>query len=396
MNPIALKIPQRDQDSGVMDTNAVNSAPLKSIRIRNWRNIEQADVELDSRQTILLGCNGQGKSNFLEAVYALATATSHRTHRDEELIRWDQPAAYLRGDIAIEDGELRIELGLERDPKQKRVKVDEIPLTRLSDLYGLLRVTLLAPEDMAIVIGSPENRRRYLDMAIAQLNREHVRTLQQYRRAIRQRNQIVRSLYGKPQNSHDAHLDAWDHQVSALGAEIMYRRAEFITELAPLACHYHHALAGDGEELSLDYRPSVACERGQEEQSLFETLASRRTRDIEQGNTSVGPHRDDLSLRLDRRELNAAASQGQRRTVALALRLAEAETITGHGRFASMLLIDDVVYEMDVERKSRFWSAIPQSTQRLVTSTHIQSLGQEHTEGRIYHVEHGTICDAGS
>ena len=359
--------------------------------MRSWRNITAAELEPDAVQTLLLGGNGHGKSNVLEAVYALATATSFRCNRDQNLVQWDQPAAHLRASVEGPDGRTTIELGIDSSRDQKVVKVDGTPLPRLADLYGRLRVTLLAPEDMALVCGSPEDRRRYLDMTAAQLDRRYVQTLQAYRRAIRQRNQVLRQLPGATSALHEAHLQAWDHQVATLGAEIMIRRTEITATLSPHVKRYHAALADDCEALDVAYRPSVIFELGAEESAIRDALSERRARDIEQGSTSCGPHRDDLRLRLSGRDLAVSASQGQRRTVALALRLAEAEAVSEEGGRPSLLLIDDVVYEMDTERRARFWNAIPAWAQRIVTATNTEHLGQKSFEGRVYHVQHGEI-----
>ncbi len=365
--------------------------PLKNVRLRDWRNIQRAELDFDSGQTLLIGSNGQGKSNLIEAVYALATATSYRTRRDDELIRWGEPAAYLGGRVREDEGSTTLELGIERERRTKRVKVDGKPVARLADIYGHLRVTLLAPEDLQIVSGSPEHRRRYLDMLIAQLTPSHIAVLQAYRRAVRQRNHVLRASGGTATQSTGTQLDAWDRQVAEFGADVMRRRREMASFLFPLAAEKHAVLAGGGESLEAAYRPNVAAEPETEFQTILESLAGKRSRDLERGTTGVGPHRDDVSLRLSEHDAAITASQGERRTIALALRLAQAQAISERSGQESLLLIDDVVYEMDADRKHRFWETLPDSTQRLVTATHPRYLGQKSTEGLIYHVEHGEI-----
>lgn len=368
--------------------------PLQNVRLRDWRNIQRADLDLNSGQTLLIGANGQGKSNLIEAVYALATATSFRSRHDDELIRWGESAAYLRGRVESEEGNTTLELGIERERRGKRVKVDEKPVERLADIYGHLRVTLLAPEDLQIVSGSPEHRRRYLDMLIAQLTPSHIGALQAHRRAVKQRNHVLRASGGFATQANGIQLDAWDQQVAEFGAEVMRQRREMASLLFPLAAEKHAALAGETESLEATYRPNVGAEPETEFQSILDSLAEKRGRDIERGTTGTGPHRDDISLRLSGRDAAITASQGQRRTIALALRLAQAQAISERSGQESLLLIDDVVYEMDADRKHRFWEALPDSTQRLVTATHPRYLGQKSTEGLIYHVEHGEIRSA--
>lgn len=366
---------------------------LASLRMRNWRNIAATDLELKPGLTIFAGPNAQGKTNILEAVHYLATASSHRTHRQEELVFWGQPAAHIRGEVISGTTSHVLECGLEHG--RRLLKRDDQPLHRVGDLYGTLRVTLFAPEDLEIVSGGPQERRRFLDMTVAQMRPGYVRLLQRYRRALRQRNQVLRSMRSSIGSIRDTELDVWDASLAELGAEVVAIRQEAVSKLAPIFQDQYDALAAEGAA-KIAYKTRCKGESaGEISQSILALLRMHRRSDLERGMTAVGPHRDDFSITLEARELSTFGSQGERRTAALALRLAEAQLLAQESGEPPVLLIDDVVYEMDQDRRQRYWERIPDDYQLLVTATDHRELVATRSYGGMFHVTCGSLHPAG-
>ncbi len=365
---------------------------VRTLRLRNWRNIENADLAFQPGLNVFVGANAQGKTNILEAVFYLATVSSHRTNRNEDLIHWDQPAAHIRGEVIDRTTSHMLECGLER--RRRILKRDSESVSRVGDLYGTLRAAFFTPEDLEIVCGSPEQRRRFLDMAVAQTRPGYVRLLQRYRKIVRQRNEVLRSSRGAVGPTLDSQLHVWNVSLSELGAEIVAARKDAIQKLAPAFQEHYHGLAEEGTT-SLDY--PTRCEGDTLEElsrSILQQLDRTRQRDLDRGTTTVGPHREDLSITLEERAIAVFGSQGQRRTAALALRLAESQMLAEESGEPPVLLIDDVLYEMDKERRRRFWDRMPEEYQLLVTATDHQELAATRHCGGMFHVERGSIYPA--
>ncbi|MFH1742081.1 MAG: DNA replication/repair protein RecF [bacterium] len=362
---------------------------LTHLRLRNWRNIAAADLDLSPGLTIFAGPNAQGKTNILESVHFLATASSHRTRRDRELIQWGQPATHIRCEVTSGTTSHKLECGLEHS--NRILKRDDQPLARVGDLYGTLRVTLFAPEDLEIIHGGPDRRRRFVDMTVAQMRAGYVRLLQTYRRALRQRNGILRSTRPGCQKSHDEQLDIWDASVAELGGQVVAARREAIGKLTPIFQSHYNGLAAE-ETAALNYETRSEGESAAEiAESILTLLTTHRASDLDRGSTGYGPHRDDISIELENRPLAVFGSQGQRRTGALALRLAEAQLLEEESGESPVLLVDDVIYEMDQERRRRFWERIPDQYQLLVTATDHRELAAARRCGGMFHVNSGSL-----
>ncbi len=361
---------------------------IHSLLIRNFRILSDISLTLDRGIQLFVGSNAQGKTSLIEAILFLSTSTSHRTHREEELIRWDQNTAFLRAQVQHLGNSETIECGLEKN--KKIIKIDDNPLPRVGDLYGLMRTVLFAPEDLYIVSGSPEGRRRFLDMAIAQNDREYIPLLQKYRRTLRQRNQILKNLQGKSSSQAKTELNPWNQPFLDLAVQIIKQRKKATNHLSPLLEHFYAKLADDGP-LTLSYRADESDNSEEILNHLKERLERNQTTEIERGTTQTGPHRDDLHIHLQNKNLSQFGSQGQKRTAALALRMAQVRfclEIVGH---RPIMLIDDVVYEMDNTRRTRFWDNIELEGQLIVTATSRDHLGAQLTPTKTFQVENGTI-----
>ena len=319
---------------------------------------------------VVYGDNGQGKSNLLESIYMLAIAKSPRASADRELVRHQatDPIVYSRVAAVIREGadELKLQMdigaagtevpGAERQEGQasltKRFRVNSAP-RRAADLVGLLNAVMFSAYDLEVVYGPPAVRRRYLDILISQIDRAYLGALQRYQRVVYQRNHLLKRLREAPSGTEE--LDIWNERLIDEAKYVMARRAETIAALSELAGPMHLDLAGTDEQLRLVYRPSVPVDCGMSEERISVeirgALEQRRPREIAGGVTVSGPHRDDFGVLIDGLDAAAYASRGQSRTAVLALRLAEARHLADTRNREPVLLLDDVLSELDANRR---------------------------------------------
>ena len=344
---------------------------------------------------LIQGDNGQGKSNLLEAIYVLAIAKSLRASADRELVRRQsaQEETYSQVSAIVQrDGEpLRVQIDFMSVPTpaeegerpagvsvQKYVRVNGSP-RRVSDLVGHLNAVMFSAEDLELVHGTPTVRRRYLDILISQLDHDYLRALQRYQRIVYQRNQLLKTV--REGRSRTDELDFWDEELIGEGKYILAQRLRTVQSLSELAGPIHRELTSNRESLELLYRPSfVVGPDGSEEalaQDLREALRTNQQREIAQGATLSGPHRDDLGLLIDDMEAGAYASRGQSRTAVLAMRLAEAHHLKDRRKQEPILLLDDVLSELDSARRAHVLERVGQYQQCFITTTDVGPIGEE-------------------
>lgn len=310
---------------------------LAHLRLRDFRNYARLDADFGPGFHLLVGDNAQGKTNVLEAVYLLATLRSFRGVGGTQMIRHGQ-TGYLVGGTLIGQG--RHELRLYWSPAERRLSLDGQPVRRLADYYGVLRAVVFCSEDLQLVKGPAARRRRFLDLLLAQTQAAYLSLLQRYARALRSRNALL-----KQRPVDEAALDSFSGEVVRAGTEIMNRRRELAPRLSPLVRDAYRRLAPEAEDLRVEYLPCV-------KQDFALELVQSRERERAYRTTVVGPHRDDLRLVLDDQMAAAFASEGQKRTLAIALKMAQAEYVTGLHGTPPILLIDDVMGELDRHRRS--------------------------------------------
>jgi DNA replication and repair protein RecF len=288
---------------------------------------------------VLLGDNAQGKTNLLEAIYLLSTLRSFRGVGGAQLVRLGQKGYFIGAGIV---GQAAREIRVYWSTHERKLSLDGQPVRRVTDYFGTFRAVVFCTEDLLLVKGSSRVRRRFLDLLLAQTQADYLPTLQRYTQALRSRNALLR------QRTSDATaLESFSQQLVQLGNELMARRRQLVPRLSPLARLAYRRISHDAEELVLDYVPSV-------ERDFATELARSRSRELTQRLTVVGPHRDDLSLRLNDRPAAQFGSEGQKRTLAIALKMAQAEYLEGIHGAPPVLLIDDVMGELDVKRRSGF------------------------------------------
>ena len=320
---------------------------LASLALRDFRNIAHADLEFPPEGVVIIGDNGQGKTNVLESIAYLGTLRSMRNARDRDLVRHGAAAMHVRG--AVEDGAPRtIAVGMERTSGRKRITLDGVEVKRQVDALGALPSVAWSPSDVALVTGGPAERRRYLDVMLALSSRSYVTSLRRYRAALERRNAAIRDAVRRGRGEDAIHV--WEPALAEHGAALIVARRDWV------ATHSHEftrLVAAIGEQSSMSITHDCDVAEVEVAEHLAEQLARGRQRDIAMGTTGVGPHRDDLCIQLDGRDARAFASAGQQRTAAIALRLLEARTLRHAGHGHPVLLLDDPFAELDMTRVTR-------------------------------------------
>lgn len=327
---------------------------LRWLSLRDFRNLARLDLAFPVAGVAIVGENGQGKSNLLEAIYYLHLLRSVRGARDADVVRFGAAGFHI---AARAEGGASHELsaGFERQGRRKRVRLDGAEPQRLSDALGALPCVLFSPADVDLVAGSPSARRRYLDILLALSSRRYLAALQRYRHALAQRNAALREALRHRDGGAEQRVAVWEAPLAEHGAVLWCERVTWTSQASP---RFAAMCAAIGEESPVGMRYATALEPRSRElpdvaQAIARALEQKRGLDIRRGLTHAGPHRDDLTLTLDGRELRAFGSAGQQRTAAIALRLLEGETLRERLGAAPLLLLDDPFAELDVRRSAR-------------------------------------------
>jgi DNA replication and repair protein RecF len=381
---------------------------LKSLYLKNFRNYAEQSVEFTAAKTILLGKNAQGKSNLLEAVELLSALKSHRTSRDRDFIRDDAAVAYVVGQLARETGDVELGMTLRLNGRRS-VAQNGVTLRRQLDFLGTLNMVQFSCLDLDLVRGGPDERRRWLDGLLVQLEPVYAYVLQQYVQVLKQRNALLKQMQQAlakraplasdrlPQSEMPSQqeLALWDAQLAVTGVRVMRRRARAIARLAPIATAWHRSISGDTEKLAIRYLPNVPLEHDQPatiQTAFLDKMQARSMAEKYQGSSMVGPHRDEVEFTINGTPARQYGSQGQQRTLVLALKLAELQLIEAVIGEPPLLLLDDVLAELDLSRQNQLLDAIQDRFQTLITTTHLGSFdAQWLNSSQILHVEAGTL-----
>jgi len=366
---------------------------LTQLALKNYRNYASVDVTFSDQINVLIGENAQGKTNLLEAIYVLALARSHRTANDKELIRFDQDFARISGTVNKTIGNLALELVISQQGKKARVNHIEQP--KLSQYLGNFNVILFAPEDLGIVKGSPAGRRRFIDMEFGQMSPKYLYNLAQYKAILKQRNAYLKQLRYK-QAKDLVYLGVLTDQLAAYGAEIITARARLLQEMAKFAAVIHADITNGREALSFDYQSQVATDARTTDETAYAALSvlfeKYQQREIDQGTTLVGPHRDDVAFIVNANDVANFGSQGQQRTTALAVKLAEIDLMKQQTGEYPVLLLDDVLSELDDQRQTHLLKAIQNKVQTFITTTSLDGIAKEIIEApAIFNVAAGQL-----
>lgn len=366
---------------------------IHHLKLKNYRSYNELEISFENKVNVIIGENAQGKTNVMESIFVLAMAKSHRTSNDKELIRWDKEYAKIEGRIEKQSGSIPIELTISK--KGKKAKVNHIEQSKLSQYVGHMNVVIFAPEDLNLVKGSPMIRRRFIDMEIGQVSPVYLHDISQYQKVLQQRNHYLKLLQTRKQ-SDEAMLEILTEQMVTLAARIVKKRFEFLSLLENWAKEIHLNISRGNETLKIQYKPTIDVSENDdltkmitEFKSKFDTI---KAKEIERGTTLFGPHRDDVIFYVNDRDVQTFGSQGQQRTTALSVKLAEIELIHSEIGEYPILLLDDVLSELDDYRQSHLLNTIQGKVQTFVTTTSIDGIDHETLkEAAIYHVKLGEM-----
>jgi DNA replication and repair protein RecF len=354
---------------GVLQSLSTDSAVrLTEVRLEQFRNLARVALEVPAEGAVLVGENGQGKTNFLETIHYLSRFRSFRGSRHAEAVAFGAGHFRIEGRFEPADGPTRT-LAVSANHERRQIALDGAVVGRPSEALGTLLAVTVRPEDLELVNGAPAGRRAYLDELLSLVSRPYRRALGDYERVLRQRNELLRSGRAAA-----AQLEAWDEALISAGAAIVVARARLVARLAPRFARIAATIASGDGGYGFEYRSSVPVEpdRADREECVRDAwsraLVDRYEVDRARGWTTIGPHRDDLELRLEDRELSRYGSQGERRTAAVALRLLEAEVLETDIGQRPILLLDDVFSELDEGRAERLLDWLGDRHQRFVTS----------------------------
>jgi DNA replication and repair protein RecF len=395
---------------------------IRQLSLTNFRNYERLELDLPPHITVLRGENAQGKSNLLEAVYLLATSRSSRTGTERELISWSAfqqtpPVCRVAADIQRGNGPLRLDIALmaklsplhEIDdspdpghaparvpPIEKRLRVNGAP-RRAVDFVGQLNAVAFSVLDIALIGGEPALRRRYLDITNSQINTQYLRQLQRYHRVLVQRNRLLRRISERQAGLDE--LSFWDSELVQTGSYLIVQREHTVAALSGLASTIHDELSGSQGDLHLDYSRSIdkgsdkgGSTDGEVAEIFYQALQARRDRELAQGVSLVGPHRDDLAFLVNDTNIGTYGSRGQQRTVALSLKLAEAQFMLARTGDHPILLLDDVLSELDSQRRDHLLHSVTGYQQVLVTTTDLDHFEADFlSEAQLLEVAEGRI-----
>ena len=355
---------------------------IQSIELNNFRNYENLQISFDEGTNILFGDNAQGKTNILEAAYLSGTTKSHKGSKDKEMIRFGTNEAHLRTMVLKKGKQYQIDMHLKHN-RSKGIAVNKIPMKKASELFGILNIVFFSPEDLNIIKNGPSERRHFLDAELCQLDKIYLSDLSNYNKILNQRNKLLKDMVYRPELSDT--LPVWDMQLIDTGKKIIRRREQFVKELNEIVHEIHYRISGGKEELFLSYEPSVSADMMEQE------IERVRQRDLKMCQTSVGPHRDDLLFSIADVDIRKFGSQGQQRTAALSLKLAEIELVKKIVKDYPVLLLDDVLSELDSKRQEHLLSEITH-IQTLITCTGLDEfVNSKFRMDKIFKIVEGTV-----
>lgn len=385
---------------------------IKSLQIRNFRNLHKIDASFAPGLNVIHGANAQGKTNLLEAIYLLVTGRTFRTSDDSEIVPWDieeYDGTLIRAQVEKSAGEEQ--LGFYFDGRNKRVLVDGKPLTRLAHLVGRLNAVLFTPTDLMLVRGAPALRRRFMDIAIGQTSRRYIESLQDYQQVLKNRNAILKQALHRSHSDIGAQLDVYDEQLAEAGAILMEARNSAVAEISAKAAEHYSRICLQREQMLLKYEQDIdnpdnknnvgtharedLCASELKNQ-LLSTLRRTRVDDLRRLSTSRGPHRDDFSFQIDNYSARQFASQGQQRSAVLALKFAELDYIRTHTHEQPLLMLDDVISELDEQRRTALLQHLGTDIQTFITTTDSDSVTRQTSAQTLLRVESGSLLKDGS
>lgn len=357
---------------------------VESLKLQNYRNYEYLNMNFDEKINIIYGDNAQGKTNILESMYVCATSKSHRGSKDREIIRFDNDESHIKVNVKKNDMNYRIDMHLKKN-KPKGIAVNGIPIKRAVELFGILNIVFFSPEDLNIIKNGPSERRRFINMELSQLDKIYLDCLINYNKVVNQRNSLLKEYAFSGREDIISSLDIWDMQLVKYGNDVIKSREKFVKEINDLVKSIHTKLSGDREQLEIIYEPCV------KEQDFESELVRVRDRDLKFKCTNIGPHKDDMCFLINGMDVRKYGSQGQQRTAALSLKLAEIELVKQIIHDTPVLFLDDVLSELDSRRQNFLLDSIG-NIQTMITCTGLDEfINNRFSINKIFKVVNGTV-----
>ncbi len=357
---------------------------IKSLTVDNFRNYVHENIEFCPTTNVFYGNNAQGKTNLLEAVYLFSHGRSHRAHSDSELIRFGEEFYLLSLTFCDAERDYTAQIKYSAN-KKKQIKINNVPITKLSMLMSYLNAVIFSPEDLDLVKGSPSRRRNFCDEAISQMYPKYLSALINYHKALVQKNSLLKSLRTSG-TTHDAMLSCWNEQLAEHGAVIFNHRYEFLKKIEKLARPVHSDITN--EKISLEYLPGIKLLNA-ESNEFYDILEKNQKREIEQGISQIGIQRDDFKILINSNEAKVFGSQGQQRSSVLSLKIAETEYIKSIKDEYPVLLLDDIMSELDINRRKYLWECITDK-QVIMTCTDTDILNSTQNT-KLFNISGGKI-----
>lgn len=354
---------------------------VKKLTLTGFRNYKSEEFNFCPGTNILYGNNAQGKTNALEALYLFSIGKSFRTQQDRELIKFDEnfTKIYVEFEDRIRTNEIEIAI---RKDRKKQIKINEVPITKMGDLIGVFTVILFSPDELNLTKGSPSARRKFIDIALSQTRPKYYHILRRYNKVLEQRNNLIKKLKFSPDKSSKETIYVWNEKLSEYGIQIIEYRKNFVEKLNEFSSKIHSEISG--ETFLVKYKPAFETK-----EEFLEKLNSSIDKEIEQGFTLFGPHRDDLDLFTEGRDIKTYGSQGQHRSAVLSLKLAQADMIHEDTGEYPVLLLDDIMSELDSERRAYLVDKI-KNKQVIITCTDADETGMK-SDAHLIHIENGKI-----
>lgn len=341
-------------------------------------------MNFDEKINIIYGDNAQGKTNILESMYVCATSKSHRGSKDREIIRFDNDESHIKVNVKKNGMNYRIDMHLKKN-KPKGIAVNGITIKRAVELFGILNIVFFSPEDLNIIKNGPSERRRFIDMELSQLDKIYLDCLINYNKVVNQRNSLLKEYAFSGREDIISSLDIWDMQLVKYGNDVIKSREKFVKEINDLVKSIHTKLSGDREQLEIIYEPCV------KEQDFESELVRVRDRDLKFKCTNIGPHKDDMCFLINGMDVRKYGSQGQQRTAALSLKLAEIELVKQIIHDTPVLFLDDVLSELDSKRQNFLLDSIG-NIQTMITCTGLDEfINNRFSINKIFKVVNGTV-----
>ena len=397
---------------------------IEKLKLKNYRNYNEIEIDFDKNINIIYGNNAEGKTNLLESIYICCASKSHKNSKENEIIKFDESEAHIKIFIKKEnDKNIVIDIQLNKD-KKKGIAINKVKINKISEFLGIFNVIMFAPEDLNIIKEGPSIRRKFLDLEICQIDKLYISSLNNYNKTLNQRNALLKDInITSPANKNYLidMLDAYDEKLVEYGTEIIIKRNKNIEKLAELIKDIHYKISDDKEELIIDYENDVwaSCANSnvwasyassnvdancassnvwasyaspEEIKKVFiKKLKETRDQDIKNQYTGVGPHRDDISFKIDDKDIRKFGSQGQKKTAAISLKLAELKIVRENINETPVLLLDDVFSELDETRQKLLVSNL-KNIQTIITCTGIKkNIFDLLNPNKIFQVKNGTI-----